>query len=105
MLLEAIPPTALSDSLFGYSAPKFAALMLASWAIVVGAFVCSNFSANLHWVPVLLGIAGVLGSIFLPVVTGYATLAINVATLILFLVSVDMLKRRQLLIVPIRHRQ
>ncbi|HWR14794.1 MAG TPA: hypothetical protein VN577_08185 [Terriglobales bacterium] len=93
------------DSLFGYSARECAATLLAVWAVAIGVFVCSKSAEKLIWIPVLLGIAGVLGSIVVLAIPAKFTLEANVVTLALFIVSFGMLKKRHPATAVVRTRR
>jgi hypothetical protein len=103
MLLEWISEIAFIESLFGYSARECAALLLAVWTVVIGVFVCSNFAEKLLWIPVLLGVTGVLGSIFVLAIPANVVLATDIATLALFIVSFEVLKKRRPSMAAVKH--
>jgi hypothetical protein len=93
-LLKWTMGTVFLGSLFWYSPGDCTTLLLAGWMVAIGAFVCSNLAERLLRIPVLLALAGVLGSIFLIAIPGSLTLAANVATLAIFIISVEVLKKK-----------
>lgn len=83
-LLKWTTGTAFLGSLFWCSARDCATLLLAVWMVAIGVFVYSNLADRFFWIPVLLALAGVFGSIFVLAIPGKITLAANVATLVIF---------------------
>jgi hypothetical protein len=86
--------TAFLGSLFWWSAGDCTTLLLAVWMVAIGILVYSNLADRFLWIPLLLALAGVFGSIFVIAIPGSITLAANVATLVTFIVSVEVLKKK-----------
>jgi hypothetical protein len=103
-LLKWMSAGTFAGSLY-YSPSRYcAALLLAVWAIAIVVFVHSNLAEKFLWVPVLLGLAGVFGSIVVLVLPANITLTVDLATLVLFVAAVDALKKRRPLLALIKHR-
>jgi hypothetical protein len=85
--------TAAISSLF-FAARDCTTLLLVIWTAAIAVFVDSNPVARFLWIPVSLGLVGVLGSILILAIPADLTLAANVATLVLFVVSFEVLKKR-----------
>jgi hypothetical protein len=92
ILLESIAGVAFLGSLFWCSSRDCVALLLVAWTLAIGAFVYSNLAERFLWIPVLLALAGVFGSVFALVVPTNITLAVNEAILATFLVALKVLK-------------
>ncbi len=103
-LLKWSPGAAFLSSLFWCPARDCAVVLLAVWTVAIGTFVYSNLADRFLWIPMLLAFAGVFGSILVLAIPANITLAANVATLILFVVSLEVLKRRRSSIAFMRHR-
>jgi len=69
-------------------------LLLAVWTVAIVVFVASNFAGRFLWVPVLLGLTGVLSCIFMFALPAMLTLAINVPALMLFVLALELLKNK-----------
>jgi hypothetical protein len=79
------------------------ALLVAIWAVATLVLVYSNLDERFSWIPVLLALAGLFGSILILAVPGDITLAINEAILITFLISVEVLKKERRSVAFARH--
>jgi hypothetical protein len=67
--------------------------------------VFSDLTNRFLWIPVLLAFVGVFGTVVVLVIPGNATLAANGATLVMFIISVETLKKkRRSSIAFMRHR-
>jgi hypothetical protein len=86
--------TAFLGGLFWCSAGDCTTLLLAVWMVAIGILVYSNLADRFLWILLLLALAGVFGSIFVIAIPGSITLAANVATLVTFIVSVEVLKKK-----------
>jgi hypothetical protein len=105
MLVKWTAGAALLGSLFWCSARESMTLLLAVWTIAIALFVYSNLRDRLLGIPVFLAGAGVLGSICVLAFPGNITLAANVAVLVTFVVSLEVLrKKRRSPIAFARHR-
>jgi hypothetical protein len=93
-LLKWTMGAAFLGSLFWCSARDCTTLLLAVWMVAIGVLVYSNLGHRFLWIPVLVALAGVFGSIFVIAIPGSLTLAANVATLVIFIVSVEVLKKK-----------
>lgn len=104
-LLKWITGAAFLGSLFWCSARDCTALLLAVWTLAIGVFVYSDLADRFLWIPVLLALAGVFSSI-LPLATSpNMALVANAATLVLFMVSLEVLKKKhRSSMALIRHR-
>jgi hypothetical protein len=94
MLLKSFTGAAFLSSVFWWSAPDCAVLLLAVWMVAIGDFVLSNLADRFLWIPVLLALAGVFASVLAFVIPANIILAVNVATLVSFIVSVEVLKKK-----------
>jgi hypothetical protein len=104
-LLKWITGAAFLGSLFWCSARNCVTLLLAVWTIAIASFVYSNLKDRFLGIPVFLAAAGVFGSIFVLAIPGNITLAANVAVLVTFVVSLEVLKKkRRSSIALMRHR-
>lgn len=80
-------------------------LLLAVWVGAVVVFVNVDRADRFLWIPILLAVAGVFSSILPFAVSFNIALVANGAALILFIVSLEVLKPKYgLAIAPIRHR-
>jgi hypothetical protein len=93
-LLKSFTGAAFLSSLFLWSARDCAVLLLAVWMVSIGVFVLSNLADRFLWIPVLLALAGVFASVFALVIPANIILAVNVATLVSFIVSLEVLKKK-----------
>jgi len=78
--------------MFWFAARDSVALLLVVWTAAIAVFVDSDLVSRYVWIPVSLGLMGVLGSIFMLAVPANVILAANVALLALFIVSFEALK-------------
>jgi hypothetical protein len=95
MLVKWTAGAALLGSLFWCSARDCVTLLLAIWTILIASFVYSNLKDRFLGIPVFLAAAGVLGSIFVLAIPSNITLAANVAVLVTFVVSLEVLKKKR----------
>jgi hypothetical protein len=104
-LLKWIVGAAILGSLFWCSNRECVALLLTVWTVAIGIFVYSNLADRFLWIPVLLALFGVFGSILVLAIPANIILAGNMATLILFAISLEVLKdKRHSSIAVLRHR-
>ena len=97
--------SAFLGSLFWFSPGDCTALLLAAWMAAIGVFIYSDLADRFLWIPLLVALAGVFGSIFVIAIPGSITLATNAATLVIFIVSVEMLKKKhRSAMAMVRHR-
>jgi hypothetical protein len=90
-----ITGTAFLGSLFWFSAHDWVALLLfAAWIIAIAVVVRSNRVDRFLWIPAVIALAGVLGSVLVLAIPAGITLAANEATLVMFIISFEVLKRR-----------
>lgn len=89
--------------LFWCSARECVTALLALWTILIGSFVYSHLKERLLYVPVILAAVGVLGSVVVLAIPGKITLAANVAVVVSFVASVELIKRRASISL-VRHR-
>ena len=82
-----------------------AVLLLAVWAGAIVILVSVERADKLLWIPVLLAVAGMFSAILPLAISFNVAVVANGATLILFMVSLEMLNpQHQLAIARIRHR-
>ncbi len=93
-ILRIFSNTASVGSLLWFGARDCATLLLVIWTAAIAVFVDSNLVARFLWIPVSLGLAGVVGSLFILAIPVGITLAVNVAALVLFVLSFEILKQR-----------
>jgi hypothetical protein len=93
-LLKSFTGAAFLSSLFWWSARDCAILLLAVWMVAIGAFVLANLADRCLWILVLLALAGVFGSVFALLFPANIILVANVATLVSFIVSLEVLKKK-----------
>lgn len=98
-LLIRITGAAILGGLFWCSARVSVTVLLALWMILIGSFVHSTVKERFLYVPVLLGAIGVLGSIFVLAIPGNMTLAANVAVVVSFVASVELISRASISLV------
>jgi hypothetical protein len=77
-----------------FSVRDFVTLLLVIWTAAIAVFAHSDLVSQFIWIPVSLGLAGVLGSIFILAIPANVILAANIAVLVLFVVSFEVLKRK-----------
>jgi hypothetical protein len=94
-ILRIFADTASLGSMLWFAARDCATLLLVVWTAAIAVFVDSNLVARFLWIPVSLGLAGVVGSLLILAIPVGITLAVNVATLVLFVVSFELLKKRR----------
>ena len=82
-----------------------AILLLAVWVGAIAVLVNVNRADKLLWIPILLAVAGVFSSVLPLAISFNVAVVENGATLILFIVSLEVLHpKHQLTIARIRHR-
>ncbi len=81
-----------------------AEILLAVWILSIVVFAHSNLAEKFIWIPVVLGITDVFGSIVVLALPARSTLTVDLAALVLFAVAVDVLKKRKPLLAVIGHR-
>ncbi|HET9695785.1 MAG TPA: hypothetical protein VFP40_02885 [Terriglobales bacterium] len=82
-----------------------ATVLLAVWMVAIGVFVTTNLADRFLWVPVLLGLMGILSCMFIFALPAMLTLGINVATLLLFLLALELLKRHHTTAALVKHHR
>jgi hypothetical protein len=70
-----------------------AAVLLAVWTVGIVVLVCSNIENRFFVVPVFLAFSGVFGLIVVFAIPLTGTVAANAATFVLFIVSLEVLKK------------
>lgn len=70
-----------------------AVLLLGAWVLAIAFMVRANLGEKFLWIPVVLALAGVLGSVFVLAIPANLTLAVNEATLFIFAFSLGVLKK------------
>jgi hypothetical protein len=92
-------------SMLWFPVREFVTLLLVIWTAAIAVFVHSDLVSQFIWIPVILGIAGVLCSIFMLAIPANVILAANIAVLVLFVFSFEVLRRkRHSLLMSARHR-
>ena len=102
-LLKWFMVAAFLGALFWCSTRYCVALLVAVWAIATWVLIDSNLAEGFSWIPVLLALAGLFGCIFVLAIPGAITLVINEATLIAFVVSIVVLKKKRRALTVARH--
>jgi len=102
--LNWITGATLLGTLLLSSSRDCAALLLVFWALAIGVFVYMNLRDRFLWIPVVLALTGVFGSTFALTIPGAITLAANGVTLLIFVVSLEVLnKKHRPAIALVRH--
>ena len=92
-------------SMFWFAARDSACLLLVIWTAAIAVFADSDMVRRFLWLPVSLGFAGLMGAIFILALPANVILIANLVTLVLFVVSFEILKQRQhSRLLPVRHR-
>ena len=94
VLVKCVSGAVFLGSLFWCPSGDCVALLLAVWTIAIAVFACSNLAERFLWVPILLALAGVFGLIFLLAIPDNITLAAEEAMLVMFAVSLALLKKK-----------
>jgi len=95
-LLKWITVDAFLGSLFWFSNTNYLVLLLlAAWMAAIAVLVHSNLGDRFCWIPVALVLAGVFGSMFVLAIPTNMTLAVNEITLVIFIVSIEVLKKER----------
>jgi len=82
-----------------------AVLLLAVWVVATAVLVNVDRADKFLWIPVLLAVVGVFGSILPLVISPNVAVVANSATLILFIVLLEVLNpKHRLTFARIRHR-
>ncbi|HWR15447.1 MAG TPA: hypothetical protein VN577_11510 [Terriglobales bacterium] len=88
-----------------FSARDSVTLLLIAWSTAIAVFAASDVTGRFIWIPVSLGLAGVMGSIIMLAIPANVMLASNIATIILFVVSLEVLKKiHRSCLASVRHR-
>jgi energy-converting hydrogenase Eha subunit C len=82
-------------SMFWFTTRDSVTLLLVVWTAAIAVFVDSDLVDRFLWIPVSLGLTGVLGAIFVLAIPANVILAANVATLVLFITSFEVLKKKR----------
>jgi hypothetical protein len=92
-------------STFWFAARDSVALLLVIWTAAIAVFVDSDLVGRYLWIPVSLGLTGVIGSILMLAIPATVILAANVALLAVFIISFEALKiSRRAALVSLKHR-
>jgi hypothetical protein len=78
-------------------------VLIVVWTVVISVFIRSNLAEELLWIPVLLGLSGVFGSIAILAFSGNTALTVNLTTLVAFVIAVDVLKKHRCALVAMKH--
>lgn len=104
-LLRTVIGGAFLGSLFWFSDRDWVGLLLlAVWTVAIGAMIHSNLAERFLWIPLALALTGLFSSIIVLAIPANITLAANLVTIVLFLVSLEVLKRQRSLIALVRLR-
>jgi hypothetical protein len=90
-----IADATLLDSLSWCAGGYCAAVLLAVWTVGIVVLVCSNIENRFLLVPVFLAFSGVFGLIVVFAIPLTATVVANAVTFVLFIVSLEVLKKRR----------
>jgi hypothetical protein len=102
-LLKWIADATFLDTALLSSTRTYAALLLVVWALAIGVFAYLNLRDRFLWIPVVLALAGVFGSTVALAIPGATTLVVNGVTLVIFVVSLELLKTKRRSIAVVRH--
>ena len=94
MLMKCVSGMVFLGSLFWCPSGMCAALLLAVWTIGIALFAYSNVPEPFLWIPLLLALTGLFGSIFILAIPDTVILAAEEATLVVFMISLGLLKKR-----------
>jgi hypothetical protein len=104
-LIKWIAVAAFLVVLFRGSARDGAVLLFAAWTVAIAVFAYRNLLERFLWIPVVLALAGVFGSLFVLSFPNPASLLANETLLVMFIVSLDLLgENRRLPIPSVHHR-
>jgi hypothetical protein len=93
MLMKCVSGMVFLGSLIWYPSGVCAGLLLAVWTIAIVVFAFSNVAGRFLWIPLLLALSGLLGSIFLLAIPNTMILTAEEAMLVTFMVSLELLKK------------
>jgi hypothetical protein len=93
MLVKCVSGMVFLASLFLCPTGVCAALLLAVWTIGMLAFACSNVADRFLWIPPVVAFTGIVGLIFILAEPNRVTLAAEEAMLIIFVLSLGLLKK------------
>ena len=102
-LLKWISDATFLDTSLLSSTRNYAALLLCVWVLAIGVFVYLNLRDRFLWIPVVLALAGVFASTVSLAIPGATTLVVNGVTLVIFVVSLELLKKKRRSIAVVRH--
>jgi len=94
MVMKCASGAVFLGSLFWYPSADCVALLLVIWAIAIGVLVYSNLVDRFLWIPILLALTGVFGLIFILAIPANVTLAADEATLVMFVASLALFKKK-----------
>ena len=92
-LFTSIEDATLLGSLSWCTGGYCAAVLLAVWTVGIVILVCSNIENRFLLVPLLLAFSGIFGLIVVFAIPLTGTVAANAATFVLFIVSLEVLKK------------
>jgi hypothetical protein len=78
-----------------FTARDSVCMLLIVWTAAILVLVESDIVRRFIWIPVFLGLAGVLGTISILAIPANVILVANVATLAVFMVSFEVLKKKR----------
>jgi hypothetical protein len=94
-LLRWATVAAVLGSLFQCSSRGSVALLFGMWVVVIAMFGYLDMTDRFIWVPALLGVGGVFGTVIALAVPGKIPLAANVAVLLSFVISLEVLMKKR----------
>lgn len=94
-LFTSIEDATLLGSLSWCTGGYCAAVLLAVWTVGIVVLVCSNIENRFLLIPVFLAFSGVFGLIVVFAIPLTGTVVANAVTFVLFIVSLEVLKKRR----------
>jgi hypothetical protein len=94
-LLRWITIAAVLGSLFRCSSRVSVALLFGMWIVLIAMFGYMDVTDRFSWVPAMLGVGGVFGAVLALVIPGAVPLTANVAVLLLFVISLELLVKKR----------
>jgi len=92
-------------ALFRGSARDGAVLLLAAWTVAIAVFAYRNMLERFLWIPSVLALGGIFGSLFVLSFPHPISLLANEALLVMFIVSLDILGEDRRLAIPLVHHR
>jgi hypothetical protein len=104
MMMKCVSGAVFLGSLFWCPSGDCVALLLIIWVAAIGVLVYSNLADQFLWIPILLALTGVFGLIFVLAIPANVTLAADEATLVMFVASLALFKKKSRVSIGSRSR-